>query len=247
VKERSSGHLATITDEERRMFLKLGLKITGVMAGGSILSLMSVEDRTAHAYMMDMTGYVKNSYKPHYCMVIRQNHCVDCEKCKEACVKTNHVPSYGWRTNILEKKVETEDGDMTLFMPVLCNHCMNPPCVRVCPTNATYKDEKTGIVMMDYDKCIGCKTCMAACPYNARYFKEENRAIDKCNFCYDTRLSKGEKLTACAEACPANVRVFGDLKDKNSKPYKLIHDPNKVVWVLRPETGAKPTIFYIND
>ncbi len=247
MKERSSRHLANITDEERRTFLKLGLKITGVMAGGSILSLVSVKDRPAHAYM-DMTGYVKNDYKPHYCMVIRQNHCVDCEKCKEACVKTNHVPSYGWRTNILERKVDTEDGQtMTIFMPVLCNHCMNPPCVRVCPTKATYKDEKTGIVMMDYDKCIGCKTCMAACPYNARYFKEENRAIDKCNFCYDTRLSKGEKLTACAAACPANVRVFGDLKDKNGEPYKLIHKPDRVVWVLRPETGAKPTIFYIND
>lgn len=246
MKEQSSRHLSNITDEERRKFLKLGLKITGVMAGGSVLSLVSVK-KEANAYM-DMTGYVNNNYQPHYCMVIRQNHCVDCEKCKEACVKTNNVPSYGWRTTILERKVDTDGSNpYTIFMPVLCNHCMNPPCVRVCPTNATFKDPKTGIVVMDYDKCIGCKTCMAACPYNARYFKEENRAIDKCNFCYDTRLSKGEKLTACSEACPANVRVFGDLKDQNSEPYQLIHQPDKVVWVLRPETGAKPAIFYIND
>ncbi len=236
-----------ITDEERRTFLKLGLKITGLMAGGTMLSLVPLPEDEARA-AFDFSRYPKSEYKPHYGMVIRQNHCVDCEKCKEACVKTNKVPEYGFRTTILEKEVETDpDQKYRIFMPVLCNHCMNPPCVRVCPTRATYKDPDNGIVMMDYKKCIGCKTCIAACPYNARYFNEEKMAIDKCNFCIDTRLSKGKKLTACAAACPANVRVFGDLADPNSEPYKLIHQPDKAVWVLRPETGAKPFIFYMND
>jgi protein NrfC len=88
---------------------------------------------------------------------------------------------------------------------------------------------------------------MAACPYNARYFKEENRAVDKCNFCFDTRLSKGETQTACAAACPAGVRIFGDLTDYDSEAYKLVHQPEKTVWVLRPETGAMPNVFYMYD
>ncbi len=236
-----------VTDEERREFLKLGLKITGVLAGGSILSLVPLPEDEAKA-LVELEGYEKTQYKPHYVMVIRQNHCVDCEKCKEACVKTNHVPDYGYRTTILEKLAEDEEGKkFPVFMPVLCNHCLNPPCVRVCPTKATTKDPKTGIVVMHDHKCIGCKTCMAACPYNARYFNEEKRAIDKCNFCWDTRLSKGEKLTACAAACPAHVRVFGDFSDHDSEVWKLVHQPDKAVWVLRPETGAKPCIFYMND
>ena len=132
-------------------------------------------------------------------------------------------------------------------MPILCNHCNNPTCVRVCPTQATYKDKTNGIVLMDPEKCIGCKTCMAACPYNARYFDEEERAIDKCNFCYDTKLKEsGGKITACAAACPADVRIFGDLTDPESDAYKLIHAPGKVFWVLRPETGTLPNVFYMD-
>jgi len=236
----------TIPSAERRMFLKAGLAITGVFLGGSVLSLTSARD--AHAVLGNMQEAKKFPYSPHYSMVIRQNNCIDCERCKEACVKTNHVPSYGYRTTILEMKRDIgPDETERIFMPVLCNHCNRPPCVRVCPTRATYKDKKTGIVMMDYKKCIGCKTCMSACPYNARYFNEEIRAVDKCNFCYDTRLTKGKKDTACVEACPADVRVFGDLSDPTSRVYKLVHKPDKLVWVLRPETGALPNVYYMND
>ena len=85
---------------------------------------------------------------------------------------------------------------------------------------------------------------MSACPYNARYYNEETKSVDKCNFCYDTRLSKGETLTACAAACPAKVRIFGDLSDPQSEVYKRVHDLEKAVWVLRPETGVKPNVFY---
>ena len=130
------------------------------------------------------------------------------------------------------------------FIPILCNHCNNPPCVRACPTRATTKDKKNGIVMMDYDKCIGCKSCVEACPYDARYFNEEKHSIDKCNFCIDTRLSKGEKLTACAAACPTEARNFGDLSDRGSVVYKLVHQLEHPVWVLRPEVGAQPNVFY---
>lgn len=235
-------HLPTL---ERRTFLRAGLAITGLFMGGTILSLTSV--RNAESAVGAMPKNEKYPYSPHYSMVMRQNLCIDCERCMEACVKTNHVPSYGYRTIILERTREIgPKQNETIFMPVLCNQCNEPPCVRVCPTVATYKDKTTGIVVMDSKKCIGCKTCMAACPYNARYFNEEVRAVDKCNFCLDTRLSKGMKDTACVEACPAKVRVFGDLSDPNSEVYKLVHKPETTVWVLRPETGALPNVFYMN-
>ena len=244
-KQKNEG-VETLPSEERRRFLSFGLSVTGVFLGGTVLSLTSA--RNAKGAIGTMGSASKFPYSPHYSMVLRQNNCIDCERCMEACVKTNHVPSYGYRTKILETQRDIGPTEKeTIFVPVLCNHCNRPPCVRVCPTKATYKDKKTGIVAMIYKKCIGCKTCMAACPYNARYFNEEIRAVDKCNFCFDTRLSKGETLTACAEACPADVRVFGDLSDPNSRVYKLVHAPEKIVWVLRPETGALPNVFYMND
>lgn len=239
--------IETLPSEERRRFLQFGLTVTGVFLGGSVLSLTSAQP--ARAALSGGANTPSFPYKPHYTMVMRQNHCVDCEKCKDACVATNHVPPYGYRTTILERERNIgPDSKERIFMPVLCNHCNRPPCVRVCPTTATFKDKENGIVQMDYKRCIGCKTCMAACPYNARYFNEETRAIDKCNFCVDTKLKEsGGKITACAEACPANVRVFGDLTDPSSEAYQLIHAPEKVVWVLRPETGALPNVFYMND
>ncbi|OAG27058.1 4Fe-4S dicluster domain-containing protein [Thermodesulfatator autotrophicus] len=231
----------TIPLEERRSFLKMGLKVTGVFAGGTILSVASKLEK-AQAIPPAYVGTFP--YKPHYAMVLITDRCVDCELCMEACVRTNHVPPYGWRTRIFERKIKGPEGYVRQFMPVLCNQCNIPPCVRVCPTKATVKDPKTGIVKMIPKKCIGCKTCMTACPYDMRYFNEERRAVDKCDFCWESRLSKGGKITACAEACPAGVRIFGDLADPKSKVYQIVYDPARVIWVLRPETGAKPNVFY---
>ncbi len=234
----------TLPSAERRNFLKIGLAVTGVYLGGTVLSLTSVVDALAEGPVPSAGKY---PYSPHYTMVLREHLCIDCELCKEACVKTNNVPSYGYRTTILERWRDIVGGEKeTIFMPVLCNQCNRPPCVRVCPTTATWKDEKTGIVVMKNSRCIGCKTCMAACPYNARYFNEETRAVDKCDFCWESRLSKGETNPACVEACPADVRVFGDLADHNSRVFQLLHTPGSIVWVLRPETGAIPNVFYTN-
>jgi len=230
-----------VPDETKREFLRIGLIITGVAAGGSLLHVVSV---VAEGLATSEELHKEYPYKPHYSMVFRVDRCIDCELCMEACRQTNNVPEYGWRTMILER-VDTKAVDQQRqFMPILCNHCNNPPCVRACPTKATYKDKQTGIVKMANYKCIGCKACMMACPYDARYFNEEKHAIDKCDFCWESRLSKGMKITACVEACPAGVRVFCDLSDPNSEVYKIVHQMGKAVWVLKPETGAKPNVFY---
>jgi len=244
LEQMDSEDLTTLPSAERRKFLQLGLVITGMYLGGSVLSLTSVKNVHAAGVVPEIGKY---PYDPHYSMVIREKLCIDCELCMEACVKTNHVPAYGYRTKILERR-RSLGGDRfeTIFTPILCNHCNRPPCVRVCPTTATWKDKKTGIVTMLDSRCIGCKTCMTACPYNARYFKEEIRAVDKCDFCYESRLSKGETNTACAEACPADVRIFGNMADPQSRVFQLVHAPETMVWVLRPETGAIPNIYYIN-
>ena len=125
---------------ERRTFLKAGLAISGIFLGGSVLSLTSAKD--ACSALGGLPEAKKFPYSPHYSMVMRQNRCIDCERCKDACVKTNNVPSYGYRTTILEVQSSTGPDDLQGverdFMPVLCNHCNRPPCVRVCPTRATY-------------------------------------------------------------------------------------------------------------
>lgn len=228
-------------DRERREFLKIGLKITGVLAGGSILSLVSDINK---AYSLDMFRD-KYPYKPHYAMVLRQDRCIDCEKCMKACVETNRVPDYGWRTRILKRELPSSVDQKWEFIPILCNQCNNPPCVRTCPTRATYKDKANGIVQMNNKKCIGCKSCIMACPYDARYYNEEKGAIDKCDFCFESRLAKGINIPACVEACPSDVRIFGDLSDPSSRVFKLVHQLQKPVWVLREQVGAKPNIFYM--
>ena len=144
--------------------------------------------------------------------------------------------------------------------PVLCNHCENPPCVRVCPTKATFKRASDGIVMMDYHRCIGCRFCMAACPYGSRSFnwRDPRRYLDmehinreyptrakgvveKCNFCAE-RLAKGLK-PACVEACKDGALAFGDLDDPNSDVRKLL----KTKYTIRrkPSLGTGPSVYYI--
>lgn len=242
---RLSGKSGSVSLEERRRFLSLGLKITGVLAGGSMLSLVPVKKSRCELLGASVVGTY--SYLPHYAMLIYKDRCIDCERCVDACSKTNNVPDYGYRIAILGRKQSGIAASKFIreFLPVLCNQCNKPPCVRVCPTKATFKDKQHGIVMIKESLCVGCKACMTACPYNARYYNREKGAVDKCDFCYARRLQNGEATPACVEACPAEALFFGDIADQDSQVYRMLHKPEQNIMVLRPESNSKPNVFYL--
>ena len=126
------------------------------------------------------------------------------------------------------------------FLPVLCNHCDDPPCVAACPTRAT-KQRKDGIVTQDEKTCIGCKYCMQACPYGVKYADPKTKTAQKCDFCLH-RIEQG-MLPACVNTCNARARVFGDLNDPDSAISRLI--ASNAVQTLRPAMGTDPRVFYI--
>jgi len=126
------------------------------------------------------------------------------------------------------------------FVPKICNHCVHPSCVQVCPVGATFRTED-GVVLIDHDYCIGCRYCVQACPYGARFFNDEKGASDKCTWCYH-RITKG-LMPACVEVCPTSARIFGDLNDSSSPISEFIRD--NLVQVLKPELGNAPTCFYV--
>ncbi|MCL4535328.1 MAG: 4Fe-4S dicluster domain-containing protein [Bacteroidetes bacterium] len=136
--------------------------------------------------------------------------------------------------------VDKSDTKKAFFVPKLCNHCENPPCVQVCPVGATYRTPD-GVVLVDKSWCIGCGYCIMACPYGARFIDPRTRTAGKCTFCYH-RITKGLK-TACVQACPFGARQFGNLNDPNDPVAKTIMTQRVVV--LKDEYGTKPQAYYL--
>lgn len=199
-------------------------------------------------------------------MVIDLNRCVGCQTCANACKMQNNVPMGMLWNRVLTVGAEEIDGvkgEYPLvtkkYMPVACQHCENSPCVKVCPVEATYKAED-GRVLIDYDRCIGCRYCMAACPYNARVFnwsepvREPGHSygdkkvpvrkvgvVEKCSMCKE-RTDEGLE-PMCVVCCPAEARIFGDLDDPNSEVSRLVREKNGKQ--LLSEKGTKPQIYYL--
>jgi Fe-S-cluster-containing dehydrogenase component len=207
------------------------------------------------------------------------SRCIGCRRCVYACVKENnhsrYRPQLHWIRVIRLRKgnlINLEDSEHYynpdlvpepgfLYMPVQCQHCENPPCVKVCPVRATWK-EPDGLVVVDYNWCIGCRYCIAACPYKGRVFnwaepnipKEElnqethylgNRPrdkniVEKCTFCVQ-RIRVG-RYPACVEACPTGTRKFGNLLDPESEIRYLIE--NKRVFRLKEDLNTEPKFYY---
>ncbi|MCE5333924.1 MAG: 4Fe-4S dicluster domain-containing protein [Desulfobacteraceae bacterium] len=176
---------------------------------------------------------------PRYAMVIDQRRCVGCMSCIIACGAENNVPRGYYRTRVLEI-VSGEFPDLGMELrPEMCNHCDKPPCVYDCPTGASHR-AGDGTVQIDRKKCIGCKSCVVACPYNARYIHPEGFA-DKCSFCVH-RLGQG-KEPACVANCIGGSRIFGDLDDPGSVVSRILGEAGGTV--LLGGAGCGPRVFYI--
>lgn len=209
--------------------------------------------------------------KKRYGMAIDLRRCVGCEACTVACKQENHTPPGVAYAKVIKEEVGEYPHVRRHFLPVLCNHCENPPCVPVCPVGATWKREEDGIVVIDYDICIGCRYCMTACPYGARYFDfgdnynqplnefegqpspeyGEDRPrqpgtspignVRKCTFCLH-RVARGEQ-PACVLTCMPHARIFGDLNDPESEISRLTAERRG--FRLKEELGTEPKVFYL--
>ena len=212
-----------------------------------------------------------------FALVIDVGACIGCRTCQWGCKLENNIPdtiSPPW-IEVFELKdgqsvtaeAELEDlnkGNATSYtespreghwyMPVACNHCENPPCVKVCPVGATYKD-KDGLVLQRYDRCIGCRLCVNACPYSARRFNwfepkvaqvnplvpiRPISVVEKCTFCVH-RTRRG-LLPRCVEVCPVRARRFGDLNDPESEVSKILKSTPS--FRLLEETNTGPNLLY---
>ncbi len=264
----------------RRKFIKTaGLASLAGLAGKKVLgSAINSEQDTSNVIAPGSFDRLSGLQSPlqanRWAMAVNIKKCEnqhDCTKCIDACHLVHNVPKFDnpkdeikwiWKEPFEhafhEQENEFQKADLIHSTPLLfCNHCDNPPCVSVCPTKATWKRED-GIVMMDWHRCIGCRYCMAGCPYGSRSFNWrdprpfiENQqedfptrmrgVVEKCTFC-EERLAIG-LLPACVEACDVGALVFGDLEDPESNIRKLLNDNFSIR--RKPGLGTQPEVYYI--
>jgi len=175
-----------------------------------------------------------------YAMAIDTRKCVGCADCVAACEAENDVP-YGYARDWIVQIAEGKFPDTHVeILSERCNHCSEAPCVNACPTGASHYYEPGGIVLVDHEKCIGCKACIAACPYDARFVHPEGY-VDKCTFCVH-RVKEGLD-PACVSVCPTHCMHFGDLDDPESEIVKLLQ--SRKYHTLQPEAGTQPNIYYL--
>ncbi len=181
----------------------------------------------------------EQSTQAKYALVIDTTNCTGCQACVEACHLRNDLPE---GQSYIHGKVKG-DEHLDWFLMVQCQHCADPPCATVCPTNATYKRDD-GVVLVNEKLCVGCKYCMYACPYDARIFDIERGVADKCWLCLDWVL--GDGVPACVQACIPGARIFGRLDDPDSRVSQLVASGR--ARPLRPDFGTKPAVLaYIID
>jgi molybdopterin-containing oxidoreductase family iron-sulfur binding subunit len=203
-----------------------------------------------------------------FAMVINTKRCIGCHTCAMACKLENNEPDRIWWNRVLTmggNNMDTPAGEFPNlqigFITLACQHCKNPACVKVCPVGATYQDETTGMVVQDNNKCIGCRSCMVACPYNGvRQFNwmkpqfstgftvgaegvatHQTGVVEKCTFCQH-RLPMGLE-PACIEVCPGRARFFGDINDPVSQISQLLL--KRPYFKLLVEMGTDPSVYFL--
>ncbi len=176
---------------------------------------------------------------PKWAKVIDHDSCIGCHACTTACKSENEVPLGVTRTYVKYVEVGTFPQARRAFQVTRCNQCDDAPCTHACPTRAMYR-RPDGIVDFDKAICIGCKACIAACPYDAIFINPEDHSAEKCNFCTH-RLDLGLE-PACVVVCPTEAILVGDLNDPTSKVSRIAH--REPVAVRRPEKRTYPKLFY---
>jgi Fe-S-cluster-containing dehydrogenase component/formate-dependent nitrite reductase membrane component NrfD len=176
---------------------------------------------------------------PQWAKIIDQSRCIGCHACTTACKSENEVPLSVSRTYVKSVDVGVFPEARRNFQVTRCNQCADAPCVTACPTSAMYTRDD-GIVDFDKESCIGCKACIAACPYDAIFINPEDHSAEKCNFCAH-RIDVGLE-PACSVVCPVEAILVGDLNDPTSKVAQMVG--REPVNVRRPEKDTLPKLFY---
>ena len=176
-----------------------------------------------------------------YGFVIDNRKCIGCHACTTACKSEHDVPVGVNRTWVKQVEKGEFPNSRRLFSVMRCNHCTDAPCVNICPTTALFTRDD-GIVDFDKDRCIGCKSCMQACPYDALYIDPQTQTAAKCNYCAH-RVDVGLE-PACVNVCPEQAIISGDMDDPSSEISGLL--ARLPVTARKPEKGTQPNLFYID-
>jgi Fe-S-cluster-containing dehydrogenase component/formate-dependent nitrite reductase membrane component NrfD len=177
---------------------------------------------------------------PNYGFAIDLRKCIGCHACTIACKAEHEIPIGVNRCWVKTVEKGSFPNTQRFFFPVLCNQCVEAPCVRICPTNALYK-RPDGIVDLNGESCIGCRACMEACPYDQLFIDPNTHTAEKCNFCANRVENK--LLPACVSVCPTECRIFGDLDDPTTEVSRIVQ--REAFMVRKPEKGTGPKVFYL--
>ncbi|WP_370548557.1 4Fe-4S binding protein [Edwardsiella tarda] len=227
-------------DNEQQQRRRLLLGIGSLSAGLALLPWQAQGTASSQE-----AGARQGRQTPRWAMLIDLRKCVGCQACTVACCMENLPPIGQFRTTVKQYEVSgaAAHGVSQMFtLPRLCNHCETPPCIPVCPVQATYQRED-GIVMVDNTRCVGCAYCVQACPYDARFINHETLTADKCTFCAH-RLEAG-LLPACVDSCVGGARIIGDLHDPQSTLSRLLAAHSGEIYQLKPEQHTEPRVFYL--
>lgn len=215
-------------------------QIAKLTAGAALIPLSGL----AYAGINDQPPRREGDPSKRYGMVIDLRRCIGCQACTVSCHIENQAPLGNFRTIVSQYEVEDEltGASATFMLPRLCNHCENPPCVPVCPVQATFQRED-GIVVVDNTRCVGCAYCVNACPYDARFINEKTQTADKCTFC--AHRLEANLLPACVESCVGGARIIGDMRDPNSQISQILREHHNQLMVLQPDKNTLPQVFYL--